>query len=110
MIDLYADMSPAKRKEIRKLSARNILKGQIKSAKRGPISSLIVLQVAPGIEIVSSITAESSGSLKLKKGQPLGHLSTRQKYCVSDILCLPASTAARATVSAGPTRTWVFIV
>jgi molybdopterin-binding protein len=28
-----------------------------------------VLQVAPGIEIVSSITAESSGSLKLKKGQ-----------------------------------------
>jgi molybdopterin-binding protein len=52
-----------------KLSARNILKGQIKSVKRGPISSLIVLQVAPGIEIVSSITAESSGSLKLKKGQ-----------------------------------------
>jgi molybdopterin-binding protein len=52
-----------------KLSARNILKGKIKSVKKGPISSLIVLELAPGIEVVSTITAESSGSLKLKKGQ-----------------------------------------
>ncbi len=53
-----------------KLSARNILKGRIKSLKRGPISSLVVLEIAPGIEIVSTITAESSATLKLKKGQP----------------------------------------
>ncbi len=52
-----------------KLSARNILKGRVKSVKRGPISSLVVLQIAPGIEIVSTITAESSATLKLKKGQ-----------------------------------------
>jgi molybdopterin-binding protein len=53
-----------------KLSARNILKGRVKSIKRGPISSLVVLEVAPGVEIVSTITAESSKFLKLKKGQP----------------------------------------
>jgi molybdopterin-binding protein len=53
-----------------KLSARNILKGRVKSIKRGPISSLVVLEVAPGVEIVSTITAESSKTLKLKKGQP----------------------------------------
>ena len=52
-----------------KLSARNILKGKIKSVKAGPVSSLVVLQIAPGVEIVSSITSESSKGLKLKKGQ-----------------------------------------
>ncbi len=52
-----------------KLSARNIFKGRVKSVKQGPISSLVVLQIAPGIEIVSTITAESSAALKLKKGQ-----------------------------------------
>jgi len=52
-----------------KLSARNILKGKIQNLKRGPISSLVVLRIAPGVEIVSMITAESAAALKLKKGQ-----------------------------------------
>ena len=52
-----------------KLSARNILKGKVKSIKRGPISSLVVLEIAPKIEIVSTITAGSAAALKLKKGQ-----------------------------------------
>ena len=52
-----------------KLSARNILKGKIKNIKRGPISSLVVLEVAPKIEIVATITSESATTLKLKKGQ-----------------------------------------
>jgi molybdopterin-binding protein len=52
-----------------KLSARNILKGKVKSIKKGPISSLVVLQVAPGVEIVSTITTESSSGLKLKAGK-----------------------------------------
>jgi molybdopterin-binding protein len=52
-----------------KLSARNILKGRVRSIKRGPVSSLVVLEIAPGVEIVSSITTESSTILKLKKGQ-----------------------------------------
>lgn len=52
-----------------KLSARNILKGKIKSVENGPISSLVVLELAPGVEITASITAESSTDLKLKNGQ-----------------------------------------
>ena len=55
--------------KIMKLSARNVLKGRVKSIKRGPISSLVVLEIAPRVEIVSTITAESAAGLKLKKGQ-----------------------------------------
>ena len=53
-----------------KISARNILPGKIKSIKKGPISALITLEIAPGIEVVSSITSDSASALKLKKGQP----------------------------------------
>jgi molybdopterin-binding protein len=52
-----------------KLSARNVLKGRIKNIKRGPISSLVVLEITPKVQIVSTITAESAAALKLKKGQ-----------------------------------------
>lgn len=52
-----------------KISARNVIKGKIKSVKKGPISTLAVIEIAPGVEIVSSITSEGAGSLKLKKGQ-----------------------------------------
>jgi molybdopterin-binding protein len=51
-----------------KISARNIMPGKIKNIKKGPISALITLEIAPGVEIVSSITAESAAGLKLKKG------------------------------------------
>ena len=53
-----------------KISARNIIPGKVKSIKKGPISALVTLEIAPGIEIVSSITAGSASSLKLKRGQP----------------------------------------
>jgi molybdopterin-binding protein len=52
-----------------KLSARNVIKGTIKSIKKGPISTLVTLEIAPGVEVVSVITSEGAGSLKLKKGQ-----------------------------------------
>jgi molybdopterin-binding protein len=52
-----------------KISARNILKGTVKTVKKGPVSSVVTLQIAPGLEITSSITSESAVSLKLKKGQ-----------------------------------------
>jgi molybdopterin-binding protein len=52
-----------------KLSARNVLKGKIKNIKRGSISSLVVLEIAPKVQIVSTITTESAAALKLKKGQ-----------------------------------------
>jgi molybdopterin-binding protein len=52
-----------------KISARNILSGKVKAIKKGPISSVVTLEIAPGVEIVSSITSESAAGLKLKKGQ-----------------------------------------
>lgn len=52
-----------------KISARNVLKGKITNINQGPISSVVVLEIAPGVEIVSSITSDSVSSLKLKKGQ-----------------------------------------
>jgi len=52
-----------------KISARNILSGTVKSIKKGPISSIVTLEVGPGLEVVSSITSDSAASLKLKKGQ-----------------------------------------
>lgn len=53
-----------------KLSARNIIKGKVVSIKKGPVSTTITLQVAPGIEITSSITSEAAKELKLAKGKP----------------------------------------
>jgi molybdopterin-binding protein len=53
-----------------KISARNILKGTIKTVKKGPVSSVVILEIAPGVEVVSSVTSDSVSSLKLKKGQP----------------------------------------
>ena len=52
-----------------KISARNIIPGKIKTIKKGPISALVTLEIAPGIKIISSITSGSASSLKLKKGQ-----------------------------------------
>jgi len=52
-----------------KISARNQLKGKIKSIKQGPISSVVILEIAPGVEVTASITTEAVKSLDLKKGQ-----------------------------------------
>ena len=52
-----------------KISARNILSGTVKAIKKGPISSIVTLEIAPGVEVVASITSDSATSLKLKKGQ-----------------------------------------
>ena len=52
-----------------KLSARNVFRGKIKRIQKGPISSVVVLEIAPGVEIAANITTDSSATLKLKKGQ-----------------------------------------
>jgi len=52
-----------------KLSARNVIKGIIKDIKEGPISTLAVIEIAPGVEIVSVITTDGADSLKLEIGQ-----------------------------------------
>jgi len=52
-----------------KISARNILKGTVTTIKKGPVSSVLTIEIAPGVEITSSVTSESVTALKLKKGQ-----------------------------------------
>ena len=52
-----------------KISARNIIPGKVLSVKKGPISSLVTLQIAPGVKITASITSESVKELKLAKGK-----------------------------------------
>lgn len=52
-----------------KISARNILPGTVKTIRKGPVSSVVTLEIAPGVIITSSITSDSATSLKLKKGQ-----------------------------------------
>ncbi len=49
------------------LSARNQLKGTIKSLKKGPVSTEVVIDIG-GVEVVSSITTGSVESLDLKVG------------------------------------------
>ena len=53
-----------------KLSARNILKGRIIKITKGPLNTLVVLQIAPGVQISSVITSDAAKELKLAKGKP----------------------------------------
>ena len=52
-----------------KISARNILKGTIKSVEHGAVNSEVVIQLAGGQEIVSIITKSSAESLGLSTGK-----------------------------------------
>jgi molybdate transport system regulatory protein len=51
-----------------KISARNQLTGTIKRINAGPVSTEVVVALAGGVEIVSSITTASAQSLGLKEG------------------------------------------
>jgi molybdopterin-binding protein len=51
-----------------KLSARNILKGTVKAVTHGVVDSEVVIEISPGVEIVSIITKSSAESLGLKVG------------------------------------------
>ena len=53
-----------------RLSARNVLKGKVKQVKAGAVNSEVVLEVAPGVEVVSIITKESADNLQLAPGKP----------------------------------------
>ena len=52
-----------------RLSARNVLKGKITHVKAGAVNTEIVMEVAPGVEVVSIITKESADNLKLAPGK-----------------------------------------
>ena len=52
-----------------KLSARNVLKGKVKSIKQGAVNSEVVVQLPGGLEIISVITKTSVENLSLKEGR-----------------------------------------
>ena len=52
-----------------KLSARNVLKGKVKSVQHGAVNSEIIVQLPGGIEIVSIITKTAAQNLQLKEGK-----------------------------------------
>lgn len=52
-----------------KVSARNVLKGKIKSVKPGTVNSEVIIQLPGKIEMVSVITKESAKNLGLAKGK-----------------------------------------
>jgi molybdopterin-binding protein len=52
-----------------KLSARNTLRGTIKSIEIGAVNVDVVVEIAPGLEISSIITKRSCESLGLEVGK-----------------------------------------
>jgi len=52
-----------------KLSARNVLKGKVKSVRDGAVNSEVIVELPGGIEIVSVITKTSAQSLGLQVGR-----------------------------------------
>lgn len=52
-----------------KISARNSLKGTVKKIIVGAVNTEVVIEVAPGVEMVSIISKESAESLGLSEGK-----------------------------------------
>lgn len=52
-----------------KISAENVIKGKVKSIKRGVVNGDVVIEVADGIDIVANITLRSIDELGLAEGQ-----------------------------------------
>ena len=51
-----------------KLSARNVIKGTVKSVMHGAVNSEVVLELPGGTEVVSVITKTSAEQLGLQPG------------------------------------------
>jgi molybdopterin-binding protein len=52
-----------------KISARNMLKGKVKTLHPGAINSEVVVELAGGQQIVSVITKESADNLQVQPGK-----------------------------------------
>ncbi len=52
-----------------KLSARNVLKGKVKTVNHGAVNSEIVIELPGGVQVVSVITKTSAESLGLGPGK-----------------------------------------
>ncbi len=53
------------------ISARNLVPGKVKEITEGVVNAEIVIEVAPGIEIVSVITKHSAEAMNIKTGDPI---------------------------------------
>lgn len=51
-----------------KTSARNVLPGRIVAVVHGPVTTQVTLEIAPGVQVVSTITTESAKALSLRDG------------------------------------------
>ncbi|WP_243310488.1 TOBE domain-containing protein [Fundidesulfovibrio agrisoli] len=51
-----------------KVSARNLIPATIKQITQGAVNSEVVMEIAPGVELVSIITKHSVENLGLKEG------------------------------------------
>lgn len=54
-----------------KISARNVLKGKVKSITHGAVNSEVVVELPGGTEITSIITKSSAEKLGLKEGNEI---------------------------------------
>jgi len=54
-----------------KVSARNLIPGKITHITQGAVNSEVVIEVSPGIEVVSIITKHSVEAMGLKVGTPV---------------------------------------
>jgi molybdopterin-binding protein len=52
-----------------KLSARNVLKGKVVNITRGAVNSVVVVEIGPGLQLTSVVTAEAVQDLGLTKGK-----------------------------------------
>jgi molybdopterin-binding protein len=53
---------------VMKISARNVLPGKVVAIVRGPVTTEVTLEIAPGVQVVSTITSSSAQSLNLAEG------------------------------------------
>ena len=56
------------RSNLMKVSARNLIPGTVKKVTIGMVNAEVVIEAAPGVEIVSVITKESAENMSLKAG------------------------------------------
>ena len=54
-----------------KSSARNHFVGTVKELIKGPVSAEVTINVAPGVEVVATISARSAELLGLAVGKPV---------------------------------------
>ncbi len=52
-----------------KLSARNVIKGRVTAITPGAVNVEVVIEIAPGVEVVSIITKSSAERLGLAVGK-----------------------------------------